>query len=64
LQLGLKHLVLRDQALEVRRQARVVRLRGQGGNRELAIGSDEQYEKSPSWPGTGRSCRLFLRPVV
>jgi len=33
------------------------------GNRELAIGSDEQYQKSPSWPGTGRSCRLFLRPV-
>jgi len=34
------------------------------GNRELAIGSDEQYQKSPSWPETGRSCRLFLRQVV
>ena len=33
------------------------------GNRELAIGSDEQYQKSPSWPGTATSCRLFLRPV-
>ena len=37
---------------------------GNGGNGELAIGSQEQYQKSPSWPGTGRSCRLFLPPVV
>ena len=33
-------------------------------NGELAIGSDEHYQKSPSCPGTGRSCRLFLRPAV
>jgi len=38
--------------------------KGKGGNWELAIGSDEPYQKSASSPGTGRSCRLFLHPVA
>jgi hypothetical protein len=56
-----------EQHLAVRRGGRVLlgAAKGDnGGNREPAIGSDEPYPKSPSWPGTRRSCRLFLRPVV
>jgi len=33
---------------------------GCAGNRKPAIGSDERYPKSPSWPAAGRSCRLIL----